>query len=89
MIQTYNIDDDTAFSDFMDYLREEKPEKTFNGDLIELPEFNVRIFPAYRKKLYKALNIEREDGYKHEFDVSEYKTEVIENHGYKFVTFGG
>ncbi len=85
-METYNIDTETAFKEFVEYLEEEKPEKTFKGDIIQFESFRVRILPEYQVKLEKLLESEYEAS-KTRFDVSGYKTEVIEKLGYSFVTF--
>ena len=84
---TYNIDDDIAFTDFIAYLEEEKPDKTIDGDIITLPDFKVKVFPKYRSKLKDLFEKEYEASETGVFDISKYDTEIVENHGYKFITF--
>ncbi len=89
-METYNIDTETAFKEFVEYLEEEKPEKTFKGDIIQFESFQVKILPEYQVKLEKLLESEyraSEEPQKVGFDVSGYNTEVIEKLGYSFVTF--
>jgi len=81
-MRTYDIDDEVAFNDFMSFLKEEKPEKTISGNIITLPEFKVKIFPEYETRM-KELFEEEYTG----FNVDDYDTEIVENHGYKFITF--
>lgn len=88
-MKTYNIDDDIAYNDFIQYLREEKPEKTFKGDIIELPDFSVKVFPEYKDKIDSLFNEEFNSTQNKRFDTKDLVTEVVENQGYKFLTFKG
>jgi hypothetical protein len=84
MMRVYNIDDDTAFNEFVEFMKLEKPEKTFEDNIITLPEFKVKIFPEYQEKLNKLFESERKS-----FNIDGQIIEVIENQGYKFITFKG
>lgn len=89
-METYNIDTETAFKEFVEYLQEEKPEKTFKGDIIEFESFQVKVLPEYQVKLKKLLGSEYEaskEPQKSGFDISAHNIEIVEKLGYSFVTF--
>lgn len=86
MKETYIIDDDVAYEDFVKYLSEEKPEKTFKKDKIEFPDFFIEVTSNYKDKVDKLFSDEL-DTFK--FDIKGLQTEVIENQGYNFTTFKG
>ena len=95
-METYLIDSDKAYTEFIEYLQEEKPEKEFpmqpeEGTLrIHFKDFKVEVLPEYRTKLEKLLESEFEASKGAEnadFNINNYKTEVIENQGYKFRIF--
>jgi len=56
----YNIDDQQSFNDFVEYLEDNKPEKTFKGNIITLPEFEVEIFPEFKEQVEKLFVVEHE-----------------------------
>ena len=85
-METYNIDTETAYKEFVEYLQEEKPEKLFKGDIIEFESFKVKVLPEYQVKLKKLLEGEYEAS-ESRFDVSGYNTEIVEKLGYSFKVF--
>lgn len=88
-METYLIDSDKAYTEFVEYLQEEKPD-TFKGSVVHFKDFKVEVLPEYRTKLEKLLESEYEaskGAEKTDFNIDKYKTEVIENQGYKFRIF--
>jgi DNA polymerase I len=56
--EEFIIDDDIAYNDFIDYLEQNKPDKTIKGSTVYLEDFNVEFLPKYLVKFEKLLDKE-------------------------------
>ena len=85
MIETYVIDTEDAYNEFVEYLEDEKPNKTFKGDIIEFKDFTVRLLPEYKTRVQKLLESEYEAS--EGFSIEGYDIGIVENQGYEFKVF--
>lgn len=81
----FYIDDETAYLEYKDYLDSKPRVIKVTGDIIETSEYIVKVFPEYADLLTIAEELKRPIV---EFDITGYATQVVENQGYKFITFG-
>jgi len=81
----FYIDDDTAYKEFLQYLQEGPIVTKVASDVIHTQDYVVTVLPQYADLLEIAEGLLT----KVEFSVEGYATSVVENQGYKFITFGG
>ena len=81
----FYIDDDTAYQQYKEYLQECPIVTKVASDVIHTKDYVVTVLPQYADLLEIAEGLLT----KVEFSVEGYATSVVENQGYKFITFGG
>lgn len=78
----YLINDETAYREFKDYLLENPKIISVKGLVIQTEDCIVEVDEKYQDLL--ELVSPRKTG---EFSVDGYKTDIVENQGYKFKVF--
>jgi len=79
------IDDKTAYNDYKEYLSTSPEHIVVKGNIITTEDYTVEVKDEYSDLIKYVREIIGET----RFDTSGYKTEIVENQGYKFVTFKG
>lgn len=80
----FYIDDKIAYEDYKDYLKSKPCILNITDDVIKTTDHVVKVLPEYADLLNIAEGLKSE---KVDFDISEYSTAIVENQGYKFITF--
>lgn len=80
------IDDDTAYQDFKEYLEENPTVLEISSQIIKTKDYTVKVSPQYSDLLKLAEKLKEEPKKSSNFSAVT-ATGVVENQGYKFLTF--